>query len=239
VTALGGTFNFRDVGGVAAEGGIVRRGRLLRSDALHRLDHAGREQLGRLRVTRVIDLRDDDEVAAAPNALTGVSAQVLRRPIFSGWAQAPVTGFGLADLYAAMVSTRGDALAAAVGAIADADEGAVLVHCTAGKDRTGVVVALALGAVGAARTAILDDYVRTEANLAGEWLTGMLARMATVPVPDGVDLAALLGSSPREVLAETLDAVDRSHGSAAGYLRAHGLSDAQLARLRARLVDPA
>lgn len=235
---VGGTFNLRDVGGVPAEGGTVRRGRLLRSDALHRVDDAGRESLGRLHVTRVIDLRDDDEVAAAPNALTGVPVEVLRRPIFGGWTQAPTAGFELGDLYAAMVSTRGAALAAAVGAIADAADGAVLVHCTAGKDRTGVVVALALGAVGVARGAVLDDYARTEENLAGEWLTGMLAAMKDLPIPDGVDLATILGASPREVLASTLDEVDRRYGSAAGYLRSHGLSDQQLERLRDRLVQP-
>ncbi|NQX26853.1 tyrosine-protein phosphatase [Microbacteriaceae bacterium VKM Ac-2854] len=238
---VGGTFNLRDVGGIPAEGGVVRRGRLLRSDALHRVDDPGREQLSRLRVTRVVDLRDDDEVSAAPNALTGVAAEVLRRPIFGGWAasagSAPMASFVLADLYAAMVSQRGEALAGAVAAIAEAEDGAVLVHCTAGKDRTGVVVALALSAVGVPRDAVLDDYVRTEANLAGEWLSGMLETMRSLPIPDGVDLAALLGASPREVLAGTLDSVEQRYGSAADYLRAHGLSDEQLARLRARLVE--
>lgn len=238
MSAVSGTVNLRDVGGVPADAGRVRRGRLLRSDALHRIDDAGRETLRRLDVRRVVDLRDEDEIQAAPDALDGLAVEVLHRPILGDWTRIPAAARSLPGLYSEMITHRGAALAAAVLAIADASEGAVLVHCTAGKDRTGLVIALALSAVGTPREAVLDDYERTEANLAGEWLDGALAAIARLPLPEGLDIATLLGASPRAVLAATLDDIDAEYGSVAAYLQGHGFDAAALARLRAWLVDP-
>ena len=65
-----------------------------------------------------------------------------------------------------MLDVRPDLFAAAVGAIADAPPGAVLVHCAAGKDRTGLVVGLALSAVGAEPEVVAGDYALTESRLA-------------------------------------------------------------------------
>ncbi|TAM60773.1 MAG: hypothetical protein EPN50_07375, partial [Chloroflexota bacterium] len=79
---LVGIFNLREVGGYPAEGGWVRRRRLFRSSALHRLDDQGREALRELGIRTVVDLRDDDERTAAPNRLEGVGARVVPRPLF-------------------------------------------------------------------------------------------------------------------------------------------------------------
>ena len=79
-----GTYNFRDVGGYAASGGTIRSGKLFRSDGIHALGDAGKDELRELGVGVVIDLRDDFEVEAMPDDLTGLDVEVLRLPVFEG-----------------------------------------------------------------------------------------------------------------------------------------------------------
>src|SRR5438034_394341 len=79
----------------------------------------------------------------------------------------------------------------------------VVVHCTAGKDRTGIVVALALLAVGVDRETVVSDYALTEANLQGPWLEGMLELVRGYGVEVTPDLRIILGGSPREALETT------------------------------------
>ncbi|NUR31517.1 MAG: protein-tyrosine-phosphatase, partial [Catenulispora sp.] len=125
--------NVRDVGGYPAAGGTVRARRLLRGDALHRLDDDARALLAGLPVRTVVDLREEFEVRLSPDALDGTGIAVLRMPVFR------VTGdsFGkapeeLQSVYDHMVDECGAALAAAVAHVATAEAQPVLVHCSAG-----------------------------------------------------------------------------------------------------------
>jgi hypothetical protein len=115
------------------------------------------------------------------------------------------------------------------------DAGPALVHCAAGKDRTGVLLALVLDAVGVERAAVIADYA-----LSAQHVEAMFRRWtaaAGLEMPD--DLTPHL---PRaEVIATVLARLDDEHGrdgrgGAVGWLRANGLDDASLARLRARLA---
>ncbi|OJX75020.1 tyrosine-protein phosphatase [Leifsonia sp. 71-9] len=235
-----GTYNFRDVGGYPAEGGSTRDGKLFRADALGRLGDAGKESLRELGVRVVIDLRDDFEVDSLPDDLDGLDVEVLRLPVFEGSGASQATiGATLADLYEKIVLQHRDVVVRALREIADTGDEPVVVHCTAGKDRTGVVVALALLAVGVDRETVLDDYAATQANLAGEWLEGMLALVRGYGVEITPDLQVIMGGSPREAMAAVLDLIDRDFGGVRAYLLDAGLDEVELAKLRSVLIQPA
>ncbi|WP_242454047.1 tyrosine-protein phosphatase [Bailinhaonella thermotolerans] len=113
-------------------------------------------------------------------------------------------------------------------------EGAALVHCAAGKDRTGVVVALALTVAGVTREAVVDDYVRT-----GDRMSEILARLRASPTytqdldgrPDDSHLPH------GRMMERFLSALDEGWGGPVGWLEAHGWTAADSAALRARLRD--
>ncbi|HEY1106239.1 MAG TPA: tyrosine-protein phosphatase, partial [Agromyces sp.] len=208
-----GTYNFRDVGGLPARTGVVRGGVLYRSDGLFRLGDDGRAELRDLGVGIVIDLRDDNEARSMPDDLDGLDVEVLRLPVFEGsGASQGMAGISLEALYDRIVTQHASVVVSALREIASAGDRSVIVHCTAGKDRTGVVVALALLAVGVDREAVVDDYAQTESNLAGEWLEGMVAVVSKYGVPDTPELRTLMGGSPREAIEGVLDTIERAHG---------------------------
>ena len=232
-----GTYNFRSTGGYAARRGVTRSGGLFRSDALHGLNPRGLEQFAAQGIVRVIDLRDSTELRQAPSA-TGSLVETIHHPIFEG-AAVPLDRPAprLSEVYRAIATDRAAALAGAVRLIAEAPEGGVLVHCTAGKDRTGMVVATALAAVGVSRDDVLADYAASADNLAGEWVERMIeaySSRTTAPLDDTV--RELIASSPAEALEEALDVIDDAYGGAERLLALHGLDDDALAGLHARLV---
>ncbi|MBW8764492.1 MAG: tyrosine-protein phosphatase [Microbacterium sp.] len=113
-----------------------------------------------------------------------------------------------------------------------------LVHCTAGKDRTGVTIALALAAAGADREAIVSDYALTAQLIPDEHRRATSERLAA-KYPQSRHAWMLATESPAEVMRATLVSVDAEWGSAADYLLAHGFSIEELAALRAALVAQA
>jgi protein tyrosine/serine phosphatase len=116
--------------------------------------------------------------------------------------------------------------------MADAAPGAVLVHCAAGKDRTGLVVALALSVAGADDETIAADYAVT-----GERLAPFVEKyLATIE--DEKQRAFWRGhqGTPMEFMLDVLDHLERTYGGVEPYLRAGGLTDEQLRALRERLV---
>lgn len=230
-----GTYNFRDLGGFRVDGGATRSGVLFRSDSLHRLSGPGREQFGGLGIARVIDLRDDRERSIAPDALPE-SALLLPHPIFPS-AEAHIKRqldiFSLTEL---IYAEHGDTLTRAVGLVADSESGATVFHCTAGKDRTGAVAALALLAVGVERDDVLHDYAESEINLSAEWLPAHLEALRVYGVEVTPVIEQLVGSTPIEAIDRALAGVERRHGSVRDYLLANGLEAAALDRLQERLV---
>lgn len=235
-----GTYNFRDVGGLPAPTGVVRDGVLFRSDGLARLGEAGQAKLRELGVGIVIDLRDENEAQMMPDDLGDLDVDVLRLPVFEGsGASQGMAGISLEALYERIVTQHASVVVDALREISTAGERAVIVHCTAGKDRTGIVVALALLAVGVDRDAVSADYASTEEHLAGEWLEGMIARVASYGIADSPALRTLMGGSPREAIEGVIDLVERDHGSVREYLLASGLELSALASLEAMLIEPA
>lgn len=209
-----GVSNVRDVGGIPAKGGRIRSGVLLRSGQLSGATTTGAAAL-RANVQHIVDLRDGEEVAAepteieaghdAPSSVPGVGPILLRgrhqpgRPLSAS----PRREWGTAR--------RGDPH--------HRRGERTLVHCTVGKDRTGVTVALALSAVGADREAVIADYALTESQLPVQ-RTQRIAEYLRTQHPEAVHAVALATQSPAPVMRRLLEQVDERWGSAAGYLHA-------------------
>ncbi|MFJ3957975.1 tyrosine-protein phosphatase [Arthrobacter sp. NPDC090010] len=233
------TYNFRDLGALPAGSGLTLSGVLYRSDALHLLTDEGRERLRELKVATVLDLRDDDEVQRSPSALAGLELEVLRGNVLAGALGSSLRQLPtLQGLYRLILAQGGDVavqLARRVLHNAALGQG-TLVHCTAGKDRTGVMIALLLDAVGVDREAVVLDYSGTAANLSGEWLDGVVVLMESMGFPITEQVLTLAGGSPAEVMRETLGYLDDSFGGSSGYLQHHGLTLDEVTALQKALL---
>ena len=137
--------------------------------------------------------------------------------------------------YLGYLRDRPDSVVAALRAIA-APGGAAIVHCAAGKDRTGVVVALALSVAGVRRDAIVADYVAT-----GDALGEILDRLrATETYREDLDERSPDSHRPRaRTMERFLEVLDERYGGPAGWLTGAGFGPDDQAALRARLLDPA
>lgn len=233
VIEVEGVNNVRDVGGMPARGGRIRSGVLLRSGQLSGVTTAGAEAIRR-QVAHIVDLRDGEEVAAEPTEIPGPDTTHL--PLFLGSVRSFFeSDTSLDDLYLHLLEESGDRLVDAIRIIAKGDP--TLVHCTVGKDRTGVTVALALAAVDADRDAIIADYALTESQLPPERSRNIVAYLRSQH-PEAVHAIALATQSPAPVMRALLEGVDARWGSAAEYLRDNGMTEAELAALHEALVEP-
>jgi protein-tyrosine phosphatase len=200
---------------------------------------AGLAELQALGVRTVIDLRRGHELAAQPNPARdhpGISYVhvSLFEQLDVAAATAPRDGSVnvLLGLYCQALSERGDAIRTILTTIASAD-GVVLFHCTAGKDRTGVIAALLLALAGVERDDIVADYALTGAQIA-PLLDTILANAAA----RGEDMdryRSLLACEP-ETMQAFLDHLAERHGGVEPYLVSIGLDAATVARLRAKLM---
>jgi protein tyrosine/serine phosphatase len=249
--------NARDTGGLSlADGsGAVPPRRLLRADNLQGLSARDvRRLVDDLRLRTVVDLRTSAEVQLeGPGPLTAVGdVEIEHRSLYPEtggqtdidaevvvpWGREAIDAQDAGEkvtvqVYLAYLRHRPDSVVAAVRAIAvPPDGGAVLVHCAAGKDRTGVVVALALEAAGVARDEIVADYLAT-----GERIKEIVDRLAASPTYAAeVRPHDLASHTPKPgTMERVLELVDERHGGAAGWLLQHGLTEDELAALRARL----
>jgi protein-tyrosine phosphatase len=230
---LAGLFNLRDVGGYpAADGRTVRWRTLLRSDALHRLDAAGGAVLAGLELRTILDLRTQMEADLAPSALAGLPARLTHISILTGDLQE--LPLELDAIYRYMIDQCGAAVAAAIKVLATADAVPALVHCSAGKDRTGIVVALTLAVLGVPDRVIAADYALSASYLDAERTPAIGQLQASTGL--GGELTRPLLSSPPALILDVLAMVRKSAGSVEGYLFEHGLRPAELTQLRSALL---
>ncbi len=237
--ALEGAHNVRDLGGYrTTNGGLTRWRSILRGDALHGLSEADIDTLLDNGLTTVIDLRNAHEISAEANPFLGhAEVRYHNTPVFS--ALAPVemmanatVGFDMGDRYCQALDDCQPAIAEVLKTIADAPEGAVLFHCSAGKDRTGVISALLLANAGVDETTIVEDYALT-ATISGPLIARLRERALGRGTPAAlVDI--VLASEPRS-MRQALDHIGRNYGSVQDYLAKLGFDDAGMERLRTRL----
>ncbi len=232
--AVEGLVNLRDLGGLPTEtGALTRHGRLLRSDSPHDVSEGGLRALLDRGVSTVVDLRTVSERECLPSPLVGAGeVRDHHAPIFNDGDDFPRDLATASDVYCWWLRERSSGIAAAMTAIADAHSAPILVHCHAGKDRTGVIIALVLRLAGVTVDAIADDYAQS-----GVQLADILARDRVSALAAGMDevRAARLFTVHREAMVETLASIDAEYGGIAQLLWRSGLDDARVDRL-ARLM---
>jgi protein-tyrosine phosphatase len=226
--------NVRDLGGYPAAGGRTTRWRtLLRSGSLRPAGAEGAARLAEYGLATVLDLRTAREAGRAPSP-PGVAARTQLIALLS-----PVVRElppGLPPVYQYLIEQRGDQLGQAISALAAPGALPALVHCAAGKDRTGVVIALTLAVLG-----VPDDIIAADYALSAGYLGAQAASVVgDVQARTGLDAqatAALLASPPELILAALARARAAGGGTVDGYLLAHGVTEAELAALRAGLAS--
>jgi len=170
---LDGCFNFRDLGGYRTrDGGQMRTGRVYRSDGLHHLSGGDVDLLcGELQLGLVIDLRSLDEVEEDGVGRIGERAVVQSLPLFpharssKARTQAGVDmPSDMGELYYLMLMAASDPIAEVVRMLSSADAPSVF-HCSAGKDRTGIISALLLSLIDVPEETIVADYAFSRQNI--------------------------------------------------------------------------
>jgi protein-tyrosine phosphatase len=237
-----GCLNARDLGGYETEDGRETRwGTVVRSDCPAALTEAGRAALAGYGIRAIVDLRLPAELAEDPNpfAEPGDHGIAYTNVSFIDPAAAPPDAVStLAEDYLQMLERYRQGVAEALAAIARAPaDGAVLVHCAAGKDRTGLISALLLGLAGVPADTIAADYAMTAELLRPrerQWLDGL------DPEERAEREAMLARYAPTaEVMLQVLDGLGERYGGVEPYLRSTGLSQDDLDRLRERLAGRA
>lgn len=151
--------NARDLGGIATiDGGQIRERALIRTDNHNRLQAATLDAVRSYGVSRIVDLRWEWEASKYPSPLAADERYRLVPACFDPTGDEDIPP----DSYRLMVDASRNRLAAALTAVAEAPPGGVVLHCHAGRDRTGVVVALALHLAGASTDSIAHDYALSE-----------------------------------------------------------------------------
>jgi protein-tyrosine phosphatase len=237
-------FNFRDLGGYAtADGGRVRWRTLYRADTLHRLDGEDLDLFLDLGLRSVIDLRSQHELEdhgrfrhdGVPVLHHLPMIDVVGGPKRPAEPAPDAPPRSVGEGYAAMADEGRWAIGKAVALLAEPGALPAVFHCTAGKDRTGILAAILLSALGVRDEDIVDDYMMTGQSRA--------ARNAYLQVHEP-DYYAFLASLPAAVREMQTDAIPTllawmraRYGSVTGYLLASGVDEHGLAALRANLLD--
>jgi protein-tyrosine phosphatase len=231
-----GTLNFRDAGGYPVEGGGTIAWRtLFRSDALHNVGESGAGALAGLGLRTVIDLRVPEEIQIAPSPADDLAENGTRvfhlSLVGADFTELPAE---LEGVYSYIVDRRAAAVGAAIKSLAAPGALPALVHCTAGKDRTGIVIAFTLAAVGVPDPVIAADYALSSRYLDPEQtpVIGQIRANSGL----GERLTETLMASPPQLILNSLRRARNQAGSIAGYLGRNGVTAAELSALKTALV---
>jgi protein-tyrosine phosphatase len=238
--SIDGLVNIRDLGGlVTRDGHVVLHRRVIRSDNPRALTEAGKEQLlSGVAPRTVVDLRVPVEVTREGYEL-GDGVRVVNCPMTpqSGVNQAQIDAGmcdNLVDDYLRQIDVNGAHVAEALAIIADPENLPVVIHCTAGKDRTGIVTAMLLDILGVGHELIAADYHVTNKNMATT-----LERIRNAPIfkENGLaDAPDWIFAADRETMTGFLDRMTAVHGGAEAWALAHGITAQQVASLRSTLL---
>lgn len=250
---LDGVNNMRDlVGTPTADGGRIAPHRLIRSDNLDRLPPASIETLvNHLEVSDIIDLRTSFELTRIGS---GPLRQDPRVRVTTGslypdddpacavppWQAAPDPSAVISHVeatsqhYLDYLGGRPDTVLKDLRVIAGA-RGATVVHCAAGKDRTGTIIALVLSTLGAGREDIVADYAATSQRLGR--ILASLGRAAAAGAATQGAYSDEQQSTPPEIMERTLDLIDSRLGGVPRYLHGIGWTTTDQDRLEAHLLD--
>ncbi|MEJ8569154.1 tyrosine-protein phosphatase [Elongatibacter sediminis] len=249
---LEGAVNLRDFGGYLTEdGNRVRTGRLFRSGSLARLSETAQQAFAGFGIGLICDLRRDNEKAAAPTPFPSDAPRRLELPIEPGSARRLYREMGrtaltleqsidfMVNINRELARHHADDYARMFEGLLELGDGGFLVHCSAGKDRTGFACALILHALGVPQATVLEDYLLTNEalDIEGYILPVLTAKYG---VPDDMPAEAMLaiaGVRP-EYLQAAFDTIEAEFEGVEHYLeRAVGLDRAARETLRRRYVE--
>jgi protein-tyrosine phosphatase len=238
-----GCLNVRDLGGHPLEdGGETRFGEVVRADSVRQLTDEGWRAVVDYGVRTIVDLRSDEELEADPPAELPVDVvhvpffdedrDDVREEVEAASSAAPDHATATREVYLLFLEHFRRNVAAAVAAVAEAEDGAVVVHCHGGKDRTGLVTAFLLRLAGVPIEEIAADYALSEERLRTrheQWFA---------EAADEAELERLhrIAATPAASMVGVLDELERRYGSVAGYLQAGGAGDGIAERVRRRLT---
>jgi protein-tyrosine phosphatase len=227
-----GLVNFRDLGGLRAEGGRVRRGVLFRSDSLaYATPRDAKILVDHFHLKTIIDLRGPYEV---DNLGRGPLAESAVAYVHAPIVDVTSDGGDLAHYYVAMLEAKGELLAELIKLMARADTLPVVFHCEAGCDRTGVLAAVVLSLLGVAEDVVADDYALTAPAMpAIHARVREMARQLGLPPRPGVDVEWAPEAS---IMAGALKLTRDKWGGVAEWAAAYGVTPADVAALRSALL---
>jgi len=240
-----GCLNVRDLGGLPIrDGGETRAGAVVRADSVRQLSDEGWRALVTHGVRTVIDLRGDHERADDPPAELPV--EVVHVPFMeadeaelaeigpeldAAAEAAPDVATATRDVYLIFLERFRPNVAAAVRVVANAREGAVVVHCAGGKDRTGLLAAFLLHLAGVDDEDIAADYALSEERLRPrheQWF-------AAAETEEELERLRRIAQTPAASMLGVLAELERRYGGVEEYLRGAGVTDEELELVRARL----
>ena len=242
--AVEGASNVRDLGGYETlDGRHIRWRALFRAADIHALSPSAQSTLIDAGVRTVIDLRGSRELTEAPSVFKDLSG-VRYRPhnmtgdaLINTWGTVPVpadSSIRLSTMYSTVLDQRGEMVKTILETVSQPEALPAVFHCTAGKDRTGVLSALLLGIAGVPRKRIVEDYV-----LSARFLYG-----STVVPPDGSGANEIPPYEeyqamwcPPAAMGMTLDHLESKYGGIEAYVRGVGVEDATVSRIRDALVE--
>jgi protein-tyrosine phosphatase len=236
---LPGTYNVRDMGWYPAAGSRRTRSRILfRGESLHRLDAHGVTQLASLPLRSIIDLRGAQERAQYPTRLGRLHVTVRVIPLLEERARdhSIAAEWTLLDSYQTAIRTRGTAFVEVMRALAVPGALPSLFHCMAGKDRTGLVAAILLSALGVPDDIVAADFAQSSRFLGASYVREATERSLARGVPPNL-VERVLTTEPSYIRA-ILDELRDRYGDTSSYLFAHGLKEDELFDLRNVLLEP-
>ena len=241
---MDGPDNFRDIGGYpTADGCYSRWGQAFRSDRLDELSAADQAFIESLGISTVFDLRSDGEVDASPDRLPS-GMKYVHLPMSSDVAQqrsmlariidGTLPKFDNDDMssgYLGMLEGFGDYFIEVINEIAEGHR--ILFHCTAGKDRTGVMAMVLLGLSGVTEPHLLDDYEISQHHR--QHISDSPFREKIRAAGFNPDDFETMWLSPRAVMRQTIEGLRERWGDHASYLNSIGVSDEMVAAARSHL----
>lgn len=240
-----GIVNFRDFGGYhTSVGSTVKWGKLYRCGALATLPAANHHEFINLGIDVICDLRRDEEVHEAPTPGPIAQGRMRRIPIDPGSTLRIQGALGqrdgpksladfMTEITRELVREHQSSYSALFQAL-DGSSGAFLLHCSAGKDRTGFGAAMILSALGVDEDTIMADYLLS--NRALDYHRSRGARDRNGDALDDASLQAVAGVHAR-YLEAAFDELTRLHGNVNNYLDSIGVNAGARADLRNRLLD--
>lgn len=238
-----GIHNFRELAGYESANGAIRRSMIFRSGALELMSDADREWLAEeLAVQTILDLRHGDELAmrTGPHPL---EERVVPHSIFPSSLPMEEVTAELNGLHGAGISPQrylhyleiaGDRFASAFQMFADEDNYPFLVHCTAGKDRTGVLLGMIMDVLGCSDEDIAHEYGLSDAGT--DRLIAYLVNSGRQLEGSETEIRARLATPP-EKMAGFIELMRAKHGSSEAFFLSKGVSAEEIAKVRELLTN--